>query len=128
MENLYVVLTMLAVSILLIWGLYQFLKRDGAKESLFMQVVLFVPRIITNLFHALTMDEKGYSLKKILAVVSTEAARELSMKFVSAQNVILLVIIWLVYAGILVGIYSIGDISNAVKNAKNGNNPTPAQP
>lgn len=122
MQNLWVILIMIVSAIALIAFLYQFLKRDGAKESLFMRVIMFVPNIIGNLFHALTMDEKGYSLRKILACVAVGAGCYVTKTQGSAQNAILMLLIWLIFAGILVGIYSIGDIAGAIKTAKSSSN------
>ena len=67
---------------------------------------------------ALAMDDKGLSLKKILAAFSTWVAADITEKMLAPNNVLILVLIWLVFAGILVGIYSISDISKAVNSYK----------
>jgi hypothetical protein len=67
---------------------------------------------------ALAMDEKGLSLKKILAAYSTYLAGRFTESKLEPNNVIVLVLMWLIYAGILVGIYSITDISKAVNSYK----------
>ncbi len=74
---------------------------------------LFFPQIIANIFNALTMDDKGYSLKKILACYGTYIAGELTKKWAVEANAIAFAILWLVWAGILIGIYSLKDITDA---------------
>lgn len=80
--------------------------------------LLFIPGIIANIFNALTMDDKGYSLKKILAVYGTYIAGEVTKRYACKENAIAFVIIWLIWVGILVGIYSISDISTAISKVK----------
>lgn len=132
MENFWVILLMSGVAILVVIFCYQLLRRSQEPQSLFMKGVLFVPRIISNLFHALTMDEKGYSLKKILAVFGTGIAGKVTIDHANLQNCITFVLIWLAWAGILVGIYSFGDLAGAFSKIKGneksttnsgGNNP-----
>jgi predicted membrane protein len=72
---------------------------------------------------ALSMDDKGLSLKKILAAFSTFEAARFTDAWLAPNNVIILVLMWLIYAGILVGVYSINDISNAINKYK-GNDTT----
>ncbi len=86
-------------------------------------VLFYIPRLIATALSAFTADDKGWSLKKVLAAYATYVAAESTKTKLEANNVIILVLIWLVYAGILVGIYSISDISNAVSKYKG--NPTP---
>ena len=71
---------------------------------------------------ALSMDDKGLSLKKIVTAFSTWEAAVITNKEVAPNNVIILVVIWLVYAGISMGIYSLKDISNSVSQIKNISN------
>jgi len=93
------------------------------KEHWFKSVTFYVPRLIASVMSALSMDDKGLSLKKILAAFSTFEAARFTESWLAPNNVIILVLMWLVYAGILVGVYSIGDISNAISKAK-GNDKT----
>jgi len=97
-------------------------------EKWYKSGLLFFPRIISSLFSALSMDDKGWSLKKILAVFATWEAGKFTSEKLADNNVIVLVLIWIAYAGILVGIYSIADISNAMsqyKGTDKGIDPTP---
>lgn len=71
------------------------------KEHWFKSVVFYVPRLIASLMSALAMDDKGLSLKKILAAYSTYLAGEFTKQKLEPNNVIILVLMWLVYAGIL---------------------------
>lgn len=90
------------------------------KKELWIKTVLFYPfRLIASIMSALSMDDKGLSLKKILAAFSTFKAAQFTETHLEKNNVIILVALWLIYAGILVGIYSIKDISGAVKDVKN---------
>ena len=84
-------------------------------EKWYTTAALFFPRIIANIFNALTMDDKGYSLKKILACFGSFVGRELTIKFACAENALSFLYAWLVWIGILIGIYSIGDIASAIK-------------
>ena len=88
------------------------------KEHWFKSVVFYIPRLIASIMSALAMDYKGLSLKKILAAYSTYMAGEFTRTWLAPNNVIILVLMWLIYAGILVGIYSISDISKAVNSYK----------
>ena len=88
------------------------------KEHWFKSVVFYIPRLIASIMSALAMDDKGLSLKKILAAFSTWVAADITEKMLAPNNVLILVLIWLVFAGILVGIYSISDISKAVNSYK----------
>jgi len=81
-------------------------------------VLFYIPRLIATALSAFTADDKGWSLKKVLAAYATYVAADITEKELAPNNVIILVLIWLVYAGILVGIYSIADISSAVSNWK----------
>lgn len=93
------------------------------KKELWIKTALFFPfRIIASLLSALSMDDKGWSLKKILAAYSTYLAGEFTKEHLTKENTIILVIVWLAYAGILVGIYSLGDISSAVSKIKDKTN------
>jgi hypothetical protein len=92
-------------------------------------LVFFIPRQLANLLSALAMGEQGWSLKKILALYSTWVAADLSEKQIAPNNVLILVLLWLVYAGILVGIYSIKDITDAAAKIKGTNPPNePTKP
>jgi hypothetical protein len=99
------------------------------KENWIKSLVFFIPRQIANLLSALAMGENGWSLKKILALYSTWVAADLSEKQIAPNNVLILVLLWLVYAGILVGIYSIKDITDAAAKIKGTNPPNePTKP
>jgi hypothetical protein len=94
-------------------------------------LLFFIPRQLANLLSALAMGEGGWSLKKILALYSTWVAADLSEKMIAPNNVLILVLFWLIYAGILVGIYSIKDITDAaakIKGTNNTNEPTNLPP
>ena len=100
------------------------------KKELWIKTALFYPfRLIASILSALSMDDKGLSLKKILAAFSTFKAAQFTELWLAPNNVIILVLMWLIYAGILVGIYSIKDISNAAAQLKSNCNtqPTPGQ-
>jgi len=88
------------------------------KEPWYKSLLFYIPRLIASFMSALAMDDKGLSLKKILAAYATWEAAQITNKEIAPNNVIILVLIWLVYAGILVGIYSITDISKAVSSYK----------
>lgn len=92
------------------------------KENIFKTAFLYPFRLIASFMSALSMDDKGLSLKKILAAYSTYLAGEFTKNWLAPNNVIILVLMWLVYAGILVGIYSISDISKAVSSYKGNKN------
>lgn len=91
---------------------------EEKKELWIKSALFYVPRLIASFMSALSMDEKGLSLKKILAAAATYESIHITNKEIAPNNIIILVLIWLVYAGILVGIYSLGDISNAVSKYK----------
>ena len=97
---------------------------EEKKEHWLWTILAWPFRVIGHFLSALSMDEKGFSLKKILAAYGTWKAAQFTEAHLEPHNVIVLVAMWLIYAGILVGIYSISDISNAVKNAKSGNSNT----
>jgi len=84
---------------------------------------LFFPQIIANIFNALSMDDKGYSLKKIMACYATIMAGKCTVQWACKENAIAFTIVWLIWAGILVGIYSIADITNAAAKLKGTANP-----
>ena len=88
------------------------------KEFWLKTAALYPFRMIAQILSALSMDEHGLSLKKILATFSTFKAAQFTQLHLEPNNVIILVFMWLVYAGILVGIYSITDIANATKTIK----------
>ena len=95
-------------------------------KELWIKSFLFFPfRMVKQIVSALAMSDEGLSLKKILATIATFEAVHITNKEIAPNNIIILVLIWLVYAGILVGIYSISDISNAVSKYK-GNDTKPS--
>lgn len=87
--------------------------------------LLWFPKVIANFLQSLTMDETGYSLKKILAVFATFEGAKMSHEIIAKPGFTMstglaIVAYWLIYGGILVGIYSIGDISNGISKIKSG--------
>src|SRR6476620_2094798 len=96
------------------------------KEHWFKSVLFYIPRLIASFMSALAMDDKGLSLKKILAAYATYLAGSFTQQKLEPNNVIILVLMWLIYAGILVGIYSISDISKAVNSYKGNKDETKA--
>ena len=88
------------------------------KEPIWKQILYYIPRLITAFIGALSMKDEGLSLKKILATYSTYLAGHFTELWLAPNNVIVLVLMWLIYAGILVGIYSIADISKAINSYK----------
>lgn len=97
---------------------------------------LWFPRIVANILQSLTMDETGFSLKKILAVFATFEGAKMSHEIIAKPNFTMsagltILAYWLIYGGILVGIYSFGDITNGiakVKGSKSEDKPTPPNP
>lgn len=89
------------------------------KKELWIKTLLFFPfRIIGHLLSALAMDDKGFSLKKCLAVIGTIEAVRVTENNACKENAIAFLIVWLIWVGILVGIYSLGDISSAFSKIK----------
>lgn len=87
-------------------------------EHIFKSVLFYPFRLVADVMSALAMDDKGLSLKKILAVAGTTEAIRVTEMHACKENSIGFVLIWLGWVGILVGIYSIADISNAITNYK----------
>jgi hypothetical protein len=90
------------------------------KEPWYKTLVFYPFRVITSLLSALSMDESGFSLKKILATAGTTTGIWITKEHSCKENAIAYLIIWLVWVGILVGIYSLKDISNAFTSYKTG--------
>ena len=90
----------------------------SSTEKWYITVLFFIPRLIARIFGAFDTSNGGLSLKKILAAFSTGEAAFVTNKLLEPNNVIIFCLIWLVYAGILVGIYSLKDISNAASSFK----------
>lgn len=94
-------------------------------ENLYKEILklLWFPKIIANLFQSLTMDETGFSLKKILAVFATFEGAKMSHEIIAKPNFTMsagltILAYWLIYGGILVGIYSFGDITGGIAKIK----------
>lgn len=90
--------------------------------------LLWFPKIVANFLQSLTMDETGYSLKKILAVFATFEGAKMSHEIIAKPNFTMsagltILAYWLIYGGILVGIYSFGDITNGIAKVKGGEKP-----
>lgn len=92
------------------------------KENIFKTAFLYPFRMIASLLSALSMDDKGLSLKKILAVIGTIEGVRVTETHACKENAIAFLIIWLAWVGILVGIYSISDISKAISSYKGNQN------
>jgi len=95
--------------------------------------LLWFPKIVANILQALTMDETGYSLKKILAIFATFEGAKMSHEIIAKPNFTMsagltILAYWLVYGGILVGIYSFGDITDGVAKIKGGDKPKDTPP
>ena|ERR1035437_10596558 len=100
---------------------------EEKKEKWYIEFIFYIPRLLKDFFSAFSMSDEGWSLKKLLAVFSTLEAAKVTNTLIEANNVIIFTLIWLVYAGILVGIYSLADISKAVGEIKQ-NLPTKEEP
>ena len=89
------------------------------KQELWIKTLLFFPfRVIGHILSALAMDDKGFSLKKCLAVIGTiEGVRD-TEAHACKENGIAYLIVWLIWVGILVGIYSFTDIASGFKTMK----------
>lgn len=90
-------------------------------ENIFKSALFYPFRLIADFMSALAMDDKGLSLKKILATYGTYVAANITFDHACKENAIGFVLIWLCWVGILVGIYSIADISNAINSYKTSN-------
>ena len=85
--------------------------------------LLWFPTVVAKLLQSLTMDENGYSLKKLGFCFSTFEAAKMSHDMIAKPTFTMsaglyLVGFWLIYGGILVGIYSFGDITNGLSKVK----------
>ena len=94
--------------------------------------LLFIPTIIAKIFDALAMDDKGYSLKKLGFVFATFEAAKMSHEIIAKPGFtnstgLTIVAYWLIYGGILVGIYSFGDIANGISKVKGTKSETDAK-
>lgn len=97
---------------------------EEKKEPIWKSFLFYPFRLIASIMSALSMDDKGLSLKKILALWGTWIAVEVTEKHACKENAIAFVIVWLVWVGILVGIYSIKDITDAIGKYKGSDKPT----
>ena len=103
---------------------------EEKKEHWGITLLFFIPRLIGRIFGAFDMSDGGLSLKKILAAFATLEAAYVTDKMLEPNNVITFTFIWLGYAGILIGIYSFGDIAGALgglKQTPSGTNKQPVQ-
>lgn len=91
---------------------------EEKKEPIWRSFIFYPFRLIAAFMSALSMDDKGLSLKKILACWGTWYAGDVTRRFACKENAIAFVIVWLVWVGILVGIYSIKDITDAIGRYK----------
>jgi hypothetical protein len=102
----------------------------SSTEKWYITVLFFIPRLIARIFGAFDTSDGGLSLKKLLAAFSTLEAAHVTNKLLEPNNVIAFVLIWLCYAGILIGIYSFKDVAGALgtlrqssASAQNGTTP-----
>lgn len=84
---------------------------------------LWVPTVLANLISALTMDEKGFSLKKLGFCFAIYEASKMSHEVIASPNFtmatgITIIGYWLIFAGILVGIYSFKDIVEGIAKVR----------
>lgn len=105
---------------------------EEIKLSLFQKFLklLIIPTIVANLIKMLTMDESGWSLKKFLSIFATFEAAKMSHEVIAKDTFtmfagMMIIGFWLIYGGILVGIYSFGDIANGIKSIKENENKSP---
>jgi len=87
--------------------------------------LLWFPKIVANILQSLTMDETGYSLKKILTVFSVFEGAKMSHEIIAKPNFTMsagltILAYWLIFAGILAGLYSFKDITDGVAKIKGG--------
>ena len=95
--------------------------------------LLWFPKIVANILQALTMDESGYSLKKILTVFSVLEGAKMSHEIIAKPNFTMsagltILAYWLIFAGILAGLYSFKDITDGVAKIKGGDKPKDTPP
>jgi hypothetical protein len=95
--------------------------------------LLWFPRVIANLLRSLTMDEHGFSLKKLGFVFATFEGAKMSHEIIAKTTFTMnagltLVAYWLIYGGILVGIYSFSDITDGISKVKGSKGDKDNQP
>lgn len=96
------------------------------KEHWFKSVVFYIPRLIASVMSALAMDDKGLSLKKILAAFGTWVAYQVTNEHACKENALSFTALWLIWVLIVVGIYSAKDVNSLVSLVK-GNKQTEEQ-
>lgn len=87
-------------------------------ENWLKTALFFIPRVIANVFDALTMNDNGYSWKKIVSGYAIYGAMEFSKQHISSVNALEFTFMWIAFAGILIGAYSLPDIMNAFSKLK----------
>lgn len=89
------------------------------RKELWLKTFMFFPfRIIASFLSALSMDEKGFSLKKILACFGTVVAAKVTLEHACKENAIAFTIVWLLWVLVVIGIYSAKDVKDLVGLAK----------
>ncbi len=74
--------------------------------------------MLNDLINTLKLNDKGFSLKKLIAIVGLYCAVVVTIKHTAAENLIWVVSIWLLFVGLMAGLYSIGNIADAIATAK----------
>ena len=88
-------------------------------------IILFLPRILNDLINTLKLNDKGFSLKKLIAIVGLYCAVLVTIKHTAADNLIWVLDIWLLFVGLMAGLYSIGNIADAIATAKGEKSKSP---
>ena len=96
---------------------------EEKKESIFKTAILYPFRLIGWMFSALAMDEKGLSLKKILAAFGTWVAYTVTRDHACKENAIMFTAMWLVWVLIVIGIYSAKDVNGLMSIFKGSSQP-----
>ena len=96
---------------------------EEKKENVLKTAFLYPFRLIGWMFSALAMDEKGLSLKKILAAFGTWVAYTVTRDHACKENAIMFTAMWLVWVLVVIGIYSAKDVNGLMSIFKG--NPQP---
>lgn len=88
------------------------------KENILKTFFLYPFRLIGWLFSALTMDEKGLSLKKCLAAFGTWVAYRITEEHCNDQTALWFCLMWLVWVLVVTGLYSAKDVNSLVSLIK----------
>lgn len=118
METNQIIGIVLGISALLMLGIAVFKRNDTTKESWVTTALFFPFRTLKDALLALTMSAEGWSLKKSLACVAVYVGAHISFLYGDKSLLLPLVWTWLAFAGILIGVYSFGDIMGALGKFK----------